>query len=254
MAGYRGDFLWYEIMTTDTQAASAFYTQVVGWTAQATDMSGMAYTVLNAGENGIGGVMELPQPAREMGAPPHWLAYVGVPDTDETVALVRELGGRVYAEPMDIPNVGRVAIVTDPQGAVFGVYTPDGDPSEAMSDHRSPRHFCWHELWTNEPTKALAFYSRVFGWNETGSMDFGGSTYQMYGRGEQSLGGIALRPEAMPVNAWIYYVDVPDFDAAVSRVTEKGGTVMQGPMEIPGGFRIAVCQDPQGAAFALHGK
>lgn len=254
MAGFRGDFVWYEIMTTDTQGAQDFYTKVVGWTTQPFEAAGMPYTVLNAGEAGVGGVMELPQPAREMGAPPHWLAYVGVENADETAALVRELGGQVYMDPMDIPTVGRVAIVADPQGAVIGLYTPETASGEATV-HEGNGHFCWHELWTSEPEKGLNFYTRVFGWNKTSAMDMGPQgVYQMYGLGEKSLGGVMKKPDQMPMCAWMYYIDVNDLDGSLARVKELGGQVVNGPMEIPGGFRVAHCMDPQGAAFALHGK
>lgn len=245
-----GQFVWYELMTTDPAAAMAFYGDVVGWTTQA---FGEGYTMW-VGHNGpLGGVMNLPEPAKAMGAPPHWMASVRVESVDQTAALVRELGGKVYLEPTDMPEVGRYAVCADPQGATFALFTPKG----SMTRHPpGDREFVWSELATTEPEKALAFYGRLFGWKLAMEMEMGAmGKYRIFSVGDDpnGLGGIFPIGAAMPMpTCWTYYTHVPDLDAAVEKAKAKGGSLLMGPMEIPDGTRIAVMKDPQGAAFALH--
>jgi len=115
--------------------------------------------------------------------------------------------------------------------------------------------FSWRELATTDWEAAWAFYSELFGWQEADRMDMGeAGIYQMFHRGAQPLGGFYNRPPEMPVSAWLNYVRVPDAFAAAKKVTELGGTVLNGPMEVPGGGFIAQCLDPQGAAFAVHSE
>ena len=246
-----GDFVWYDLMTTDPGAAQEFYGKVVGWGT--TEWQGPApYTMWCAGEEPIGGVMELPEQAKQMGAPPHWLAYVQTNDLPGTCARIKELGGNVLKDPEDIPDTGSFAIVADPQGAVFALYTPTDEQAQQDVTPR-PGRFSWHELATEDPEGAWDFYSKAFGWEKTDAMDMGEmGIYQMYGNGDHPLGGMFKRPAEMPVSAWTYYAMVPDINAAVEQVTANGGQVLNGPMEVPGGDQVAQCMDPQGCAFALH--
>ncbi|MGH7572889.1 MAG: VOC family protein, partial [Gemmatimonadota bacterium] len=202
----------------------------------------------------IGGVMELPQEACDQGAPPHWTAYVAVDDVDATAKKAGKLGGKVVVEPRDIPDVGRFAILHDPQGASIAIYRseqetpPAGEPQVGQ--------FSWHELATTDHEAALAFYSELFGWKKTDAVDMGEmGTYQMYNKGDRMLGGMFNKSGDMPgPPAWLYYTRVEDIDETVEKVRAKGGQVMNGPMEVPGGDRIAQCMDPQGAVFAVHAR
>lgn len=252
----RGKFVWYELMTTDPEAAKAFYSDVVGWsTAPFEHAPGMDYTMWMKGEAPVGGLMELPEEVRKSGAPPHWMGYVAVPDVDATAARAQELGGTVHHGPADIPEVGRFAIIADPQGAVLaafkGTQEMEGGDSEPESGD-----FSWHELATTDYEAALGYYSDLFGWEKQDAMDMGeAGMYQMYGRPGKMLGGMYNKTADMPgppQPAWLYYVSVEDLDGSVKRIEEKGGKVVAGPMEVPGGSRIAIGLDPQGAAFALH--
>ncbi|WP_374665375.1 VOC family protein [Ramlibacter sp.] len=119
-----GAFSWTELVTPDPQAALAFYGQMFGWTSEAMNMGQGDYHVIKAGGTSVGGIMSAPPDAQ--GAPAMWCAYVTVPDTDAAVDKCVALGGRVCAGPMDIPSVGRFAVLQDPQGAVFNViaYVP----------------------------------------------------------------------------------------------------------------------------------
>jgi len=249
----RGNFVWYDLMTKDPVAAMQFYAAIAGWGTQqwSQGVGKTPYTMWTAGEKPIGGVMALPDELAQRGVPSHWIAYIGTPDVDATAKQAKELGGAVLHEPMDIPTVGRFAVIKDPQGAVFAVFTPltqtpgrDGAPR--------PGEISWHELATTDHGSAFDFYAKLFGWVKTESMDMGEmGTYQMYGRDGKTLGGMFNASPGVPTH-WFLYVLVDDADQTARTVTEHGGKVLNGPMDIPGGGRIAQCMDPQGAAFAVH--
>lgn len=251
-----GRFVWYDLVTTDQPAAKAFYNQVVGWGTRPWEGGDMPYTMWTVGDEPIGGIMDLPEEARAAGAPPHWLAYVAVSDIAETCDRAVELGAEVLHPVTDIEGAGCFAILRDPQGAVFAVYTSDSlstDPPQPPGIGR----ISWHELATADLEAGFAFYHELFGWAVHEDMDMGdGWMYRIYGEPDSfPLGGMFTKPEEMPgPPIWLYYVSVPSVDAVVERVKELGGTVLNGPMEVPGGDVIAQCTDPQGAAFAVHSR
>ena len=251
----RGRFVWHDLMTTDPEAAQRFYTAVAGWGTQRWEQSTTPYTMWSAGESMVGGVMRLPDEAVQQGAPPHWLTYIESPDVDETHALATQLGARTFVPPTDIPTVGRFAVLADPQGAMFGVFTPL-DRSPGHDGEPRVGEFSWHELMTTDQRAAFEFYEKLFGWNKTSAMDMGEQgVYQMYGRGEVPLGGIYdAQPNTKAPPNWLPYIRVDSADRAVERAKELGGTVVNGPMEVPGGDRIAIILDPQGATMAVHSK
>ena len=251
-ATLRGRFVWHELMTTDPDAASRFYPGVTGWKVQAWEQD-PSYRLWMTGGVRRGGLMRLPEESRRLGAPPRWLMYVGVPDVDATVRQATSLGARTLAPPQTIP-VGRFAVLEDPQGATFALYKPSGEGQG--SDEATLGDFSWHELATTDYQAAWEFYRQLFGWQSTDAMDMGSTgMYWMFGRGTGSLGGMYNKPRAMagPPH-WLSYVLVPDADQAAATVTRLGGRVMRGPMEVPGGSRIAMCVDAQGAAFAVHSQ
>lgn len=253
MTNSQGTFVWYELVTTDVQAAVAFYGDVVGWRTQRFDD---AYTIWTAGEIGIGGVLSSRDAARSA-AGPHWLAYVLADDVDALTREAQSLGARTCVGPGDIPTIGRFSIIADPQGASLALFKPlpRETPEPARPSTPARGHVSWNELMTDDPEAALRFYGRLFGWTETRSIESPMGVYRMYGKSGQTFGGIAKRPADYPAPShWLYYVFVDDLDGALARTTKRGGTVMHGPMPIPGGDRVAQCRDPQGAAFALHGK
>jgi predicted enzyme related to lactoylglutathione lyase len=245
-------FFWYELMTSDAEAAEAFYAKVVGWSAAPFGGdSGMPYTVLSAGERGVGGIMEMPEGYRKGGGHPAWVGYVHTPDIDTAVEKLEKAGGKVHRSPEDIPDVGRFAVVSDPQGALFQFLQPNG-PDQPPVPANTPGHIGWHELYTSDWKKAIEFYSSQFGWKKTREFDMGEmGIYAIFAMDEADAGGMMDKPPQMPSSAWQFYFNVPAVDAAASRVTEGGGKVLMGPMEVPGGQWVAQCQDPQGAHFAL---
>ncbi len=252
-ADYRGRFLWYELMTSDPNAAKAFYAKVIGWSTQTWADAGTPYEMFMSGETALAGVMALPDEARKMGAQPHWLAYVGTPEIDKTFELATKLGARSFVPPTDIPKVGRFAVMADPQGAAFAAYTPATAPADETAPPKVGE-FSWHELATTDHTAATGFYNLLFAWQPTGFMDMGPmGLYLMYGRKGYTLGGFFNKPKDMPFPPhWLLYVRVPDAAKAADVVKSLGGKVLNGPMEVPGGDLIVQCLDPQGAAFALH--
>lgn len=161
---------------------------------------------------------------------------------------------KVLTAPMDIPEVGRFAVISDPQGAAIAIFTPQDSPP----GHDVPNvgDISWHELTTTDHAKAYDFYQQLFGWEKRGDFDMGAmGVYQTYGRGEQTLGGMWTAPADLPMPPnWLYYIRVANVDDAAERVKALGGRVLNGPMDVPGGDRIAQCMDPQGAAFAVHSR
>jgi predicted enzyme related to lactoylglutathione lyase len=246
--------LWYELMTTDMKAAEAFYKTVVGWKTAPFDGAGQPYTMFNrAGDVSVGGVMTKPL---EMKAPPFWAMYVGVPNLEKAAEHIARRGGRAHTEVITVPDVGRMQMMMDPQGAAFYIYEPaqtERRPEQAPEVGEGS----WHELMTTDVPAAMKFYQDVFGWQPSQTMDMGEmGTYQMFDRPHGMIGGMMNKPAEMvnvPPN-WLIYFRVPDADAAAERIKANGGRVLNGPMEVPGGDRVVTATDPQGATFGLHAK
>lgn len=246
-------FFWYELMTTDMDAAEAFYTDVVGWTAEPFQTSpGMPrYTVVKAGERGVGGLMNLPDEAAATGMPPAWIGYVHTRDVDTSTQALKTAGGNVHREPSDIPGVGRFAVVADPQGALFMFLQPNG-PDQPPMPMTTPGHVGWAELYAADRESAVDFYVSQFGWTRHDEFDMGEmGIYQIFAVDGEPTGGIMTKPPEMRVPAWQFYFNVGAIDAAAERVGTGGGKVIMDPMEVPGGSWVIQCQDPQGAYFSL---
>lgn len=247
-------FIWYELMTSDQDAAEAFYRAVVGWSMADAGQPGTRYTILSAGDRGMGGLMALPADACEAGARPGWLGYVGVADTDAAAERIVDAGGSIHRAPDDIPNVGRFAVVADPGGAVFMLLTPL--PREDVPPPAPPTTVglvSWHELYSSIGQQAaFAFYAGQFGWETADLMDMGAmGKYRIFGTGAGPVGGMMDKPETAPASAWTFYVNVDGIDAAAKRIGDNGGRVLMGPHAVPGGSWIVRATDPQGAVFAL---
>ena len=248
------EFVWYELMTSDGPAAESFYTAVVGWTVQDAHMPGMRYARASAGNTQVGGIMTLPASAKAAGAQPNWCGYIAVPDVDAHAARMVQVGGTVHTPPTEIPNVGRFAMVADPQGAVFALYKGQAAERPAPPPAGTPGTFGWNELHAVDGAAALALYADLFGWTAAEAMDMGPmGTYQLFSAGAAPIGGIMRRDDGNTRASWLYYIHVEQIDAAADRVRNYGGQVVNGPMEVPGNMWILQCTDPQGAQFALLG-
>jgi uncharacterized protein len=252
MTNPQGKFVWYELMTTDTSAAESFYRDVIGWSARDAGMPGMAYTIFSAGELGVGGLMTLPEDAKAMGAPPHWVGYIWVEDVDRKAVDVKEGGGAVYKAPGDIPGVGRFAVVADPQGATFALFKDNGQ--QRPETRGLPGHGGWHELHAKNGASAFDFYAKLVGWTKSRAMDMGPmGVYQIFAENGADIGGMMTSPAAASMATWLFYFNVGSIEAAEGRVKAAGGQILNGPHEVPGGQWILQCRDPQGAMFALVG-
>jgi predicted enzyme related to lactoylglutathione lyase len=248
----RGQILWYELLTTDMKAAEAFYSKVVGWTVAPFSTSPQAYDMfMRTAEAPAAGVMNIPE---GMPFPPHWEMYVGVDKLEDAVAHIERLGGKGLGPLIDIPTIGRMRTMMDPQSAVFAIYeSASPQPAEAEPQVGQTS---WHELMTTDAEAAMKFYSELFGWKPTETMDMGPmGKYHMFGRAFP-LGGMMNKPAELaqvPSN-WGIYFRVDEINAATERVKANGGQILNGPMEVPGGDFIINGMDPQGAAFSLHAK
>lgn len=233
--------------------ARAFYTEVVGWNARDASTSDLAYTLFNAGNTSVSGLMELPEDARKMGATPRWMGYVSVNDVDVAADRIKRLGGAVYVPPTN-SNIGRISVVADPQTATFGLVKGLKVGQRRPADLGKPGRVGWHELLAADWAKAFAFYGELFGWQKAGADIDPIDTYQLFSAGEQTIGGMFTKRPEDPLPFWLFYFNIGDIDAAAERVKSGGGQVFKGPLELPGGGWIARCRDPQGAAFALQGS
>ena len=262
MTNPKGSFIWYELMTRDPDGAARFYGAVVGWTIAAHGdpaAGGVDYRMIGRSDGDqAGGVLALNADMLAGGARPAWLGYLYTPDVDATVAAIGADGGSVHMPPTDLP-VGRIAMLADPQGAPFYVMNPippagqEDMDSDAFSVTEA-QHVRWNELMTSDPDAAIAFYRRHFGWGQEGAMDMGAlGAYRFLQVGDVGIGAVMpLMPET-PASTWTFYIGVDDIDRAAATVAAAGGTVTNGPMEIPGGEYAMNGIDPQGAAFGLVG-
>ena len=211
---FLGRPLWYELMTTDMKAAAAFYGTVIGWKAAPFDGASQPYTMFDRGGDVlVGGVLTLPA---EVKAPPFWAMYVGVPKIEDAAAHITRLGGKAHTEVITVPNVGRMQMMMDPQGAAFYIIEPA--PAEQRPEG-APEigEASWHELMTTDATAAMNFYQQVFGWQPSDSMDMGAmGKYQMFNRPHGMIGGMMNKPPEMASAppSWLIYFRVPDVQAA----------------------------------------
>jgi len=248
-----GQFCWYELMTSDPVAAAEFYKRVIGWESEAAGVPGVDYTIVKMGQVGVGGIMTIPEEAARMGAVPCWLGYIYVEDVDAASVRLIEAGGKVKRPAWDIPGVGRAAVVADPHGAVFVLFKDSSGATPPPVPHNAPGHVSWHELHAGEREAAFAFYAGQFGWTKTSTFPMGPmGLYQLFATGELPNGGMLTKLPDVPMPGWLFYFMVTGMDAAIARVTEAGGKIINGPHQVPGESWIVQGLDPQGAMFALN--
>lgn len=238
----RGSFVWHELITTDVPAAVAYYQKVVGWKTQPFDAN---YLMWVASSGPIGGVAKLPEGQTR----PYWLPFIATTDIAATVQQAQQLGGTVVTPVTEIPNAGSYAVLTDPQGATFGVYW--SAKTMAPSSTLQLGRYSWQELAVADYRAAFAFYEALFGWEKTGEHDMGSSgVYFMFGQNGQAFGGMYNKPADVPA-AWCCYAQVNDARKVAKVAAKAGGKVLNGPMQVPGGSWIAQIADPQGGLHAV---
>lgn len=247
-----GTFSWVDLATTDPEDAKGFYAAVLGWEYEDRDAGGGAtYTQASREGDAVAGLYAQPEQQRAQGVPPFWFNYVTVESADAASVRVGELGGDVHVEPFDVLDVGRMAVVADPTGAMLGLW----EPRNSIGARRvnDPGCMTWNELSTNDAETAIEFYSALFGWRIQ-PIDTGGGpslwAIAHDGAAEGRNGSVrelAPEQEGTPPH-WMPYFTITSTDAALARASDAGGGTLAGPLDVPAG-RFAVVGDPQGAVF-----
>lgn len=246
-----GNFCWFELGTSDQNAAKEFYTQLFGWRYNDSPMPpemGGVYTTWLKDDKDVGAMYQLSQQME--GIPPHWMPYVAVDSADETAAKIAELGGELVMPPFDVMDFGRMTMFKDPTGAMLSIWEAKTHFGADLVNETGSA--CWGELATTDVKKAGGFYSRLFGWSLKESSD--GMPYTEFNNKEQAIGGMMPMDgshfQGVPPN-WTIYFAVDDCDAAAEKAKGLGATLCVPPTDIPNVGRFAVVQDPQGAVFSI---
>ena len=241
-------FNWHDLMTPDVEGAKRFYKALVGWH---TEPQGPEYHVLMAGGQGMGGIMA--QPAQMNGTPAFWSGYIMVNNVDKHCAAIKKAGGAVHREPWDIPGTLRMAIVSEPSGAVFNVYQPLMRGAMKPIKRGTLGTVGWNELITSDVAASTTFYAKLFGWDRGGVHDMGPvfGNYQLMKVKSKDHAGMMKRPDFVPRDHWGFYFYVDGIDKAGARIALNGGKITNGPHQVPTGSWIIQGQDPQGAHFSL---
>ena len=235
-----GRFVWHEQVSADPKQAQDFYTQLFGWGTETFKPGEIDYTMISSGGQSHGAYSK----AMEGAPPPHWLGHVRVENLDETIEKAKSAGGKLAAGPFEMSEVGRIAIIGDPQGAFVSLYQPENEMPLPEGV------FVWDELGTTDVEGAERFYGEVFGWTTTDmGPDYGG--YKIFQRGETRVAGLMANPDASIPAGWQPYVAVEDPDATTAKAKELGGSALLEPMDVPNVGRLGVLRDPQGATFGI---
>ena len=247
----RGLFVWHEVGTTDLASSEDFYSRIAGWKAESWSHN-PSYKLFVAKRESKAGLYLITESPNTVTPPPSWLSYIGTPDVDATVRQAVELGGKVVVPAYNVPSVGRMAHLQDPQGALFAVSS-----QEHRSTYTDPQigEFSWHELLTTNWQTAFDFYAKLFGWEKIESMDMGPQgTYHIFGSRGHRLGGM-FNPGPQPGGPmWVPYVMVADARRTAETAKDLGATIVRPPTEVPGGDWVFTGLDRQGAVFAAHSK
>jgi uncharacterized protein len=237
---------WVDHATKDLEASNAFYGALFGWEAEDQGEEMGHYTLLRKGGKTVAGNMSVMAESQ----PSVWVTYVSVDNADATVDLAKKAGAMVFAEPMDVADIGRMAVFADPEGAAIGVWQPKTFKGAELANEAGA--FAWNELNTRDLSAAKAFYTEVFGWTPN-DLDMEGMSYTEWKLGDKQVAGMMTMPDMVPAEVpahWLVYFGVDDTDASVSKATDLGATTLVPPTDIPPG-RFAVLADPDGAVFAV---
>ena len=237
---------WVDHATKDAEASNAFYGALFGWEADDQGEEMGHYTLMRKDGKTVAGNM----PAMGEGQPSVWMTYVSVNSADATVELAKKAGAMVFVEPMDVSDIGRMAVFADPAGAAIGVWQPKSFNGAELANEAGA--FAWNELNTRDLPASKAFYTEVFGW-EPNALDMGGMSYTEWKLGDNTVAGMMTMPDMVPAEVpshWLVYFGVDDTDATVAKATELGASILVPPTDIPPG-RFAVLSDPDGAGFAV---
>lgn len=250
-----GTFSWPELATSDQQGAIAFYRALFGWDVTDIPMGpDGTYTIFKVRGLDVSAGCSLRDDEKKMGVPPHWNSYITVASADDAAKRAAELGGTVLAPPFDVFDVGRMAVLQDPTGAVFMAWEAKNNIGARLLSE--PGALCWTELTTSDTDAAEKFYTAFFGWTPKHSVPGSPMPYTEFtvkGANGPSIGMMAKPPHLPPhvPSFWLPYFLVENVDASVEKAKSLGGQVHFGPQDIPNAGRFAVLADPQGAAFSV---
>ncbi|MBK7860870.1 MAG: VOC family protein [Archangiaceae bacterium] len=242
-------FVWHELVTPDPKAALKFYGEVIGWTVkEVPGGGGEPYRMLEANGRGVGGVFKA-----QGGMPTGWVGYLFSSDVDRDVKRLVASGAQLKRPPEDVPMAGRLAPMTDPQGAGFILFNPKPPPGQERQFATGQGSVAWNEYYASDLDPAVAFYREHFGFKPVRVTDMGdkGKYHVLDTTGTRGSIGMMKNPQPKAPPMWVFYFQVDDVDAAAKKVTAAGGKVLHGPMEVPTGDRVAMAFDPQGGMFAL---
>ncbi len=243
-----GNFSWFELVTSDQNAAKEFYSKLFGWEISDNPMGpDMVYTTMKKDGKSVGALYGMDKAQLERGVPPHWNVYISSDNADDTTKKSASLGGTALMEPFDVMEFGRMSMIQDPTGAVFGIWQSKQHTGAQLIGEVGS--FCWWELNTKDTAKAKDFYTKLFGWTTGGD-----ANYTEWKNSSDTIGGmIEIKPEWGPVPPnWLSYVLVDNCDVTAAKIKELSGSVMMGPQDIENMGRFAVVSDPQKAVFAIY--
>jgi uncharacterized protein len=246
-----GRFCWVDLGTSDAADAKRFYTGLFGWAFEDRPMGeGAFYTMLFLNGKSVAALYQQDAQQQAMGIPPNWLSYISVESADRAAERTAALGGTVLMEPFDVLDVGRMAMIQDPTGAVVALWEARTHRGAELVEE--PNTLCWNELATSDTARAGEFYSGLLGWGRE-RQQYGPLDYTIFRQGDRMSGGMmAIQHDSGSVPPhWLVYFAVEDCEVTVARAEQLGGAVQMPPSDIPDVGRFAIIRDPQGAAFAV---
>ncbi len=250
-----GTFCWPELASSDTNGAKKFYTGLFGWQFTDNDMGpGMTYTIFTLGGRDVAALMPLQPEMLKMNVPPTWGSYVSVENTDQSIEKAKSLGGKLLNGPHDVMDHGRMAVLEDPQGAVFCVWQAKNHIGVGVLNE--PGSLAWTQLNAKDTGKAKQFYTALLGWKtqeDPMPESASGGVYTSWLKADGPAGGMMAMPKDGPPapSHWLPYFGVANVDAAAQKAASLGAKTYVPPTDIPGTGRFAVLADPQGATFAI---
>lgn len=247
-----GNFCWFSLMSQDTGAANSFYQSLLGWEVQKHSIEGTGETTIYSAQGQtFGNPVSLAEDSSSI--PSHWIPYIAVADVDESCTQVEALGGKVCIPAFDMPSIGRTAIVNDPAGTPFHLFTPADKNEDMNMTGEEVGQVCWLELMLEDPTLVIPFYKELLGWDVSEPMPMNGGAYYSLDIGGNKIGGFMKRPDDAPEMPpmWMLYFAVPDIDKYNSEVDSLGGNLLMPKTEIPETGFFSCIADPSGAACYL---
>jgi predicted enzyme related to lactoylglutathione lyase len=243
-----GKFVWAELFTNDSAAATKFYSGVFGWTAVTLDQHGVAYTVFSNGNHPVAGLRQ-----RTSSTTPHasrWINYIAVTNIASSLSLVAKAGGEVRAPAREFPQIGTQAIITDNEGSPIGLL--QSSSGDSADDEPTAGDWNWFHLLAKNPLSAAAFYRQVFNYDVTPDARTGKKSQLLLSSDELNRGGVSLLPDCEGARTgWLGVIRVANLDETLARVQTLGGEIVVAPHGAAFGSRFAMMADPTGGTVGL---